>query len=118
MFECDKCGLCCIGLNKNEATAYLHDGDGICRHLDRETMLCTIYEKRPIFCRVEEYYDTYLADEMDREEFMRLNYEACQVKKREYEECGRDIHKMISMTPDIEPEQEEKILKSLKEASR
>lgn len=117
MFECDKCGLCCIGLDKNEATAHLHNGDGICKYLNLENMLCTIYEERPIFCRVEEYFDTYLADKMDKDEFMRLNYEACQLKKQEFEECGRDIHKMISRTPKLDEEKEAMLLKSLEEAT-
>lgn len=116
MFNCDKCGLCCIGLNKSETTAFLHDGDGICRYLDLDTMLCTIYEKRPLVCRVDEYYDRFLADKMDREEFMRLNYEACELKKKEYEECGRDVHKMISITPEMDPEKEAILLASLEEA--
>lgn len=117
MFQCDQCGLCCIGLDKSEVTADLHNGDGICKHLDLDTMLCKIYEERPIFCRVEEYFDTYLADKMDKDEFIRLNYEACQLKKKEYKECGRDIYKMISKTPQLEQEQEEMLMESLEEAS-
>lgn len=116
MFECDKCGLCCIGLDKNEATADLHNGDGICKYLDLKTMLCTIYEERPIFCRVDEYFDLYLADKMDKEEFMCLNYEACQLKKKEFEECGRDIYKMVSKVPDVESKKQEVLTKSLDEA--
>lgn len=118
MFECDKCGLCCVGLNKTEVTAYLHKGDGICKYLDFNTMLCTIYNERPIFCRVEEYFDTYLAGKMDKEEFIQLNYEACRLKKQEYEECGRDIHKMISKIPEIDPEKKEMIIKSFQEAPK
>ena len=113
MFNCDKCGLCCIGLNKSDAAADMHNGDGICKYLDLDTMLCKIYEERPILCRVEDYYDKYLADKMDREEFIRLNYEACELKKKEYEECGRDIHKMISKTPELDPEKEAILLESL-----
>lgn len=79
-FQCDQCGLCCIGLDKKKITAELHDGDGICRHLDRDTMRCSIYETRPVFCRVDEYYDRCLSDKMSREEYLALTYEACRLK--------------------------------------
>lgn len=117
MFECDKCGLCCIGLDQNETTAYLHDGDGICRHLNQETMLCEIYEERPIFCRVEEYYDKYLAEQMSKEEFMKMNYEACLLKKEEFARCGGDIHKMACKVPELEAEQEAVLRESLERMS-
>ncbi|WMC93269.1 YkgJ family cysteine cluster protein [Kineothrix sp. MB12-C1] len=113
MFNCDKCGLCCIGLNKSEVTAYLHDGDGICRNLDLDTMLCRIYEERPIFCDIERYYEELLKDQMDKEEFFRLNAEACDLKKKEWEECGRDIYKMTSRIPDLDEEKEKIIRASL-----
>ncbi|TCL59069.1 hypothetical protein EDD76_105246 [Kineothrix alysoides] len=118
MFDCDKCGLCCIGLDRNEITAQLHDGDGICRHLDMETMLCRIYENRPIFCNIEGYYDEFLKDEMEKEEFMRLNYEACLLKKQEWEECGKDIRRMISRIPQLDEENEKIIRASLEKAEQ
>lgn len=117
MFDCDKCGLCCIGLDKNEITAEYHNGDGICKHLDMGTMLCDIYEKRPIFCRIDEYYEEYLADKMDRKEYDRLNYKACALKKQEYEECGKDIYKMISKKPELDKKLQAIIDESLENAA-
>lgn len=113
MFECDKCGLCCLGLDRSELMADLHNGDGICKNLDLDTMLCRIYEERPIFCNVEKYYDLYLTDKMDREDFMQKNYEACKLKKEEWEECGRDIRKMTSKIPEMDEKREQIILDSL-----
>lgn len=113
MFDCDKCGLCCVGLDRSEATADYHNGDGICKYLNLETMLCNIYESRPIFCRVEEYYEKYLSEQMDKAEYDRLNYAACAVKKKEYEECGRDIHKMIARLPEIDGQLKEILDNSL-----
>lgn len=84
MFKCDQCGLCCMRLDKHEETAYLHNGDGICIHLDREKKTCKIYEERPMICRVDDYYDMYLKDTMDREEYYRLNHEACGQMKKEW----------------------------------
>lgn len=116
MFDCDKCGLCCIGLNKSELTKHMHNGDGICKHLDLDTMLCRIYEERPIFCRVEEYYDKYLKDKMEKETFLRLNAEACELKKQELIDCGGDIYKMVSLIPDMEGENRNIVSESLENA--
>lgn len=85
MFECDKCGLCCTGLDKHENMKEFHGGDGVCFHLNTETMLCDIYESRPLICRVDDFYDAYLKGKMSREEYYRLNYEACKKKKRDAE---------------------------------
>ena len=51
--------------------------DGICKYLDESTNLCTIYNERPIFCRVDDFYEKNLSDKMSREEFYRLNKEIC-----------------------------------------
>lgn len=112
-FHCTKCGLCCIGLDKKEITAGLQDGDGICRHLDQTTMCCMIYEDRPIFCRVDDYYNQFLADKMDREEYLALTYEACELKKREWEACGRDVRKVGKAVPKMTEKSEKIIAESL-----
>lgn len=51
--------------------------DGTCKYLDKETNLCTIYNERPDFCRVDEFYEKNFADIMTREEFYRLNKKIC-----------------------------------------
>ena len=51
--------------------------DGVCKYLDESTNLCTIYDERPIFCRVDELYEKNLSEVMSREEFYRLNKEVC-----------------------------------------
>ena len=51
--------------------------DGSCKYLDKNTNLCTIYNERPIYCRVDEYYDKCMAKKMSREEFYRENKEIC-----------------------------------------
>lgn len=58
MFECDKCGECCRNLNKSSLYDELHDGDGICKYLKGN--ICSIYDKRPILCRVDESYNIFL----------------------------------------------------------
>lgn len=45
--------------------------DGWCRHFDKKNKLCTIYEDRPRFCRVETetFGDIYGVDPEDMDEF-------------------------------------------------
>jgi len=51
--------------------------DGVCKYLDEATNLCTIYNERPIFCRVDELYEKNLSNKMSREDFYRINKEVC-----------------------------------------
>lgn len=77
-FPCTACGKCCRHVDKSEQTAFLSRGDGVCQFFDETTNLCTIYEERPLVCRVEDYYSTYLADKISWEEFVKLNLEVCE----------------------------------------
>lgn len=81
MFQCDKCGACCRNLNLSPLYAELDRGDGICKYLSGN--LCTIYKERPILCRIDESYYAFFANSISKEEYYRLNYEACdKLKKR------------------------------------
>ena len=64
----ENCGACCkFNLNeridlsdklKKEDIDLINsmvDKDGWCKNLDRENKKCLIYEKRPYFCRVNEF---------------------------------------------------------------
>ena len=81
-FPCDKCGLCCRRVNRSE----LADKDGVCKYLDETSSLCSIYERRPIFCRVDEYYERFYKDAMSLEEFYRLNLSYCREIKKYWQE--------------------------------
>lgn len=80
MFNCDKCGMCCRNLDKSKIYAELDSGNGVCKYL--EGNLCSIYETRPLLCRVDDSYGAYFANIMSREEYERLNYEACILLKK------------------------------------
>ncbi len=85
MFECSKCGLCCRMVNKSEIYAELDRGDGVCRYL--KDNLCSIYESRPLICRVDESYDAFFKDIYTRKEFYEMNYKACEfIKNKVWEE--------------------------------
>lgn len=84
MFQCNKCGLCCMHINESGIDDGLNRGDGVCRHFDDETLLCKIYKERPVFCNVDRFYKEYLSVKYSREEFYSINYEACKILKERY----------------------------------
>lgn len=75
MFMCDKCGKCCRNLDKSPIYEELHNGNGICKYLDGK--LCSIYENRPLLCRVDESYNKFFKNSMTLEKYYELNYEFC-----------------------------------------
>ena len=83
MFQCDRCGCCCRNLHKSEIYAELDRGDGVCKYLLGN--LCTIYERRPLFCRVDECYELFFSEDMIREDFYKLNMAECEKLKKEEE---------------------------------
>ena len=82
MFDCDRCGLCCRNVWMNETYRSLDRGDGVCRYL-QEDNLCSIYEQRPLLCRIDYCYEAYYSEEMTREEFYKLNQYVCETLKTE-----------------------------------
>lgn len=80
MFQCDRCGCCCRHLDLSEEYADLNRGDGICRFL--EGNLCTIYETRPLKCRVDDSYHAVYKDIMSYDTYYRLTYESCNILKK------------------------------------
>lgn len=81
MFQCDKCGQCCRNLQKSSIYEELHNGDGVCKFLNGN--LCSIYETRPLICRVDEGYDAFFKEQMSYREYLQLNYACCEILKRE-----------------------------------
>ena len=77
-FQCSKCGACCCNLDKSIHFAELHNGDGVCKHLDGNTNLCTIYEQRPLLCNIDEAYDVHFKNYMTRDEYNMKNHDACE----------------------------------------
>lgn len=77
MFKCDKCGICCRSIKDNPIYKHLDRGDGVCRYLDSHN-LCSIYDKRPLICNVDEAYRQIFYLRMTRDEYYKLNYDACE----------------------------------------
>lgn len=80
MFKCDQCGECCRHLDLSPLYQDLNRGDGVCRFL--EGNLCSIYTSRPLLCRVDECFEAFFLGKMSREEYDRLNFDACDKMKR------------------------------------
>lgn len=81
MFHCTQCGKCCEQVGKLDLYKHLDRGDGICRYYEAQTKLCGIYEKRPIECNVDVFYETFLTGIISKEEYYETNYEACKILK-------------------------------------
>jgi Fe-S-cluster containining protein len=79
MFMCDRCGECCRNLDKSPVYAALDSGNGVCKYLDGNR--CSIYENRPLLCRVDECYEAYFINTMTLNEYYKLNYESCIILK-------------------------------------
>lgn len=81
MFKCSQCGVCCRHLDRSELYRELDRGDGVCRYLKGN--LCSIYENRPLLCRIDESYDKYFSEIYTRDEYYRLNEQACKILQSE-----------------------------------
>ena len=83
-FHCDCCGLCCRHIDRSPYLREFDNGDGVCKYLDEEKNLCMIYYSRPDFCNVETGYEKFFSEIYSEEEYLRLNYEACEKLKIEH----------------------------------
>jgi len=77
MYPCTKCGLCCRNVNRHPIYGALDRGDGICQHLEESTNLCSIYDERPEFCRIDLAYELHFKSTISKENYYVLNARAC-----------------------------------------
>lgn len=75
MFRCNCCGECCRNLDQSKIYNELNRGDGICTYLHGN--MCSIYNDRPLMCRVDECYEIYFKEFYTKEEYDNLNYKIC-----------------------------------------
>lgn len=84
MFPCNKCGACCRNLDKSDLYAFLNRGDGVCIYLKGND--CSIYDRRPLLCRIDECYDRFFSKFYTKEEYYELNRKVCKsLQKKEGE---------------------------------
>ena len=84
MFVCTMCGECCRNLDKSDIYKELNRGDGICKYL--EGNMCTIYDNRPLLCRIDESYEYLFKDKISLDEYYNINYEVCKKLKEKRRE--------------------------------
>ena len=81
MFECAMCGKCCQNLHYSDIYADLDRGDVVCKFLQNN--LCSIYEIRPLKCRIDDSYELIFKGKISKEVYYKLNYEVCEKMKKE-----------------------------------
>ena len=92
-FICTQCGECCRNLKLSNLYKDLDSGDGTCKYLVEN--LCSIYEVRPLKCRIDKCYEQFFHDYVTLEEYYQMNYEMCMMlqsnkkknKKKEENAC-------------------------------
>jgi len=78
-FRCDACGACCRNLDSSPLYKELDRGDGVCKYLSGN--VCSIYDSRPLLCRVDQAFEIYFKHSMTKKEYYKLNYASCQMLK-------------------------------------
>lgn len=58
-------------------TIDLDSGDGVCQHFDEVSNLCNSYSEKSLICRAEDYYKTYLTDQIRWDDFVKINMDTC-----------------------------------------
>lgn len=54
-FLCSGCGACCMMVGANNLMP--DRGDGACEYLEKDNKTCSIYEDRPLLCRVDDLFE-------------------------------------------------------------
>lgn len=75
-FECIACGACCRRAGLIPGFPEPTDETGRCVHLMPDNR-CSIYERRPLICNVDQVWDEHLAGTITRERWHRLIHAGC-----------------------------------------
>lgn len=80
-YKCENCGACCRFWNPAKYDPTIVDKNGNCKYLDLNTKKCTIYDNRPIFCRIEAWYHANedINKNYSYEEFIRQQKIGCDI---------------------------------------
>ena len=58
----------------------LDDGTGCCKYFNKSTRLCSIYDNRPLKCKIKEGYKAYFSD-ISYQEYIKITKEGCKILK-------------------------------------
>lgn len=76
-FNCKACGTCCTKLNQSKIYQELDRGDGTCIYFNTKDRLCTIYDERPMICRIDKMYELYFKNKYSKKDYYKMNYDLC-----------------------------------------
>lgn len=83
MIDCKGCKAnCCRQVGKFPFMLDYDRGDGVCRFLDKDNR-CVIYNRRPPICNTDLLFERYFSKKMSREEYDKMNSDACKQLKGE-----------------------------------
>lgn len=77
IFPCTQCGKCCKNISLSKETIFLDRGDGICKYFNTKDYLCSIYEKRPEICRINNQYQNHYKKIYSWSDFVEINLQVC-----------------------------------------
>jgi Fe-S-cluster containining protein len=84
MFPCTSCGLCCQNISNIKELKDFDLGNGICKYFDSLSNSCSIYENRPVICRVDEMYDIEYNKYFTKKDFYIQNAMVCNKLQDKY----------------------------------
>lgn len=73
-FPCTSCGACCSSIEGIDFLAE-YNQEGKCTNLSDNR--CSIYDSRPLLCRIDDAYEELFSTYMTKEDFYRENAKAC-----------------------------------------
>ena len=73
-FPCTQCGACCSNITNIDFLSEFNR-NGICKNLINNN--CSIYENRPLLCRIDDAYDEIFSEYMTKEQYYLTNAQAC-----------------------------------------
>jgi len=81
-FPCDACGKCCRSLHLSDELDELNRGDGVCKFLNEELNVCSIYDSRPEICRVDVQFNKHFSHKYTWQQFVAINVAVCDELKK------------------------------------
>ena len=72
---CTGCSLCCRMVSLNPDFTEPIDENGVCVHLKDNK--CSIYEDRPLLCRVDEMYEELKDNFASKEDYIKTTIKVC-----------------------------------------
>jgi len=83
-FPCSGCGLCCQNISGIKELEDFDLGNGVCKYFDFISSSCSIYQERPLVCRVDEMYEKRFSNLFSKKEFYIENAKICNTLQEKY----------------------------------